>query len=422
MSVPGEGVEPSRAEAHGFLRPARLPIPPSRPGRSRVAARSTRVGLIALLALAVTTCTQDVPPSSDAGVTTIAFLFGGSADDAELVTAPALAGLELAARQAGEARVEIEPVNLGLERSEVMASLRALGEDRGVVAAVVAPWTAPPEGAIELLADHGVPVVTLSWAWGPPREAAGDGLWLSLATGRAHEAVILLTEGADATPDGGTLCVAGDDQATSRELLATVEDLGRAAGTPEVVAAGIVSASDPAVNADAVAARIEDTRCPVLLWVGGATVVTSVLDEISDPPPVVATSRVKSDDGLDVAASGVEVRVVCACADVSLSTDTDRQRFVHDLQAESGSSPGPFAVEAYDVGRLLSEFSGTAGSEDPRASLRTALDGLAEFRGLDGLYRFEPDGSSAPESFEVGAWRAAGSRWLPVGRPGSPSG
>jgi hypothetical protein len=30
--VPGEGVEPSRAEAHGFLRPARLPIPPSRRG------------------------------------------------------------------------------------------------------------------------------------------------------------------------------------------------------------------------------------------------------------------------------------------------------------------------------------------------------------------------------------------------------
>ena len=30
-TVPGEGVEPSRAEAHRFLRPARLPVPPSRP-------------------------------------------------------------------------------------------------------------------------------------------------------------------------------------------------------------------------------------------------------------------------------------------------------------------------------------------------------------------------------------------------------
>ncbi len=33
-AVPGEGVEPSRAEAHGLLRPARLPVPPSRPAPS----------------------------------------------------------------------------------------------------------------------------------------------------------------------------------------------------------------------------------------------------------------------------------------------------------------------------------------------------------------------------------------------------
>ena len=37
--VPGEGIEPSRAEAHGFLRPARLPIPPSRRRVLSLAAR-----------------------------------------------------------------------------------------------------------------------------------------------------------------------------------------------------------------------------------------------------------------------------------------------------------------------------------------------------------------------------------------------
>ena len=36
--VPGEGVEPSRAEAHGILSPARLPVPPSRPGVHRLSA------------------------------------------------------------------------------------------------------------------------------------------------------------------------------------------------------------------------------------------------------------------------------------------------------------------------------------------------------------------------------------------------
>src|SRR5262245_66509724 len=33
--VPGEGVEPSRACAQRFLRPSRLPVPPSRPGEGR---------------------------------------------------------------------------------------------------------------------------------------------------------------------------------------------------------------------------------------------------------------------------------------------------------------------------------------------------------------------------------------------------
>ncbi len=36
-----------------------------------------------------------------------------------------------------------------------MTTLGALGEDRAVVAAVIAPWTAPPAGAIDLLAAHG---------------------------------------------------------------------------------------------------------------------------------------------------------------------------------------------------------------------------------------------------------------------------
>ena len=71
-----------------------------------------------------------------------------------------------------------------------MASLRALGEDRGVVAAVIAPWTAPPAGAIELLAEHGVPVVTLSWAWGPPEEERALAL-LRSPSGHGRRCILL---------------------------------------------------------------------------------------------------------------------------------------------------------------------------------------------------------------------------------------
>ena len=353
-------------------------------------------------------CTEHVSPSHTTGPT-IAFLFDGSPLDAELVTSPALAGLELAAHEAGG--VDIEPVNVGLHLDEVTASLRDLGDDRGVVAAVIAPWTAPPDGAIELLATEGVPVVTLSWAWGPPRE--GDGLWLSLVAGRAREAVMLLS-GANVAPKGVAPCLAGDDDVTSRALLATAEQLGEAAGDPGIRTVGIVQAGRSA-TAEAVADRIDASGCPVLAWIGGADVAASVLPSVPDQPLIVGTSRMKTDDGLELASSETEVSTVCACADVSVSTERTSQRFVHDLQAESGAPPGAFAVEAYDGGRLL--ISLLEGESATRGHVAAGLEDLARFRGLVEGYRFGPDGSRAPESLSAGKWRAAGSRWLPGTAP-----
>ena len=351
-------------------------------------------------------CTEDVSRSSATGPT-IAFLFDGSPSDAELVTSPALAGLELAAHEAGG--FAIEPVNVGLDLEQVTASLRALGDDRGVVAAVIAPWTAAPDGAIELLAAKGIPVVSLSWAWGPPRE--GKGLWVSFAAGRAREAIILLP-GTNASP-GLTLCLAGDDHITSKDLLATAEQLGEAAGNPEIRTVG-TAGTGRAATADAVAARITDSGCSLLDWIGSADVAASVLSSVAHPPSVVGTSRMKTDAGLELVSSGAAVFTVCACADVSLSIDPKSQRFVHDLQAESGSPPGPFAVEAYDAGRLLIGLDGHGAT---RGRIAEGLEDLVRFRGLVDSYSFEPDGSRSPESLRRGVWRAAGSRWL----PGSPS-
>jgi hypothetical protein len=299
-------------------------------------------------------------------------------------------------------------VNVGLGRDEVTASLRALGGDRGVVAVVVAPWTAPPAGAIELLAAEGVPVVTLSWAWGPPEE--GEGLWISFVPDRAREAVILLSAAGGLGSEGSPVCLAGDDHVSSRVLLATAEELGEAVGDPELVMAGIVDASR-AATADAVAARIGDADCRILAWIGGTPAAASVLSSIPEPLPILGTSRMKTDDGLALASFGGPVFTACACADVSLSTEPRWQRFVHDLQAESGAPPGALAVEAYDAGRLMiGSFGGTGGAREAVAS---ALEDLTRFAGLAGTYAFETDGSRAPEPLPPGIWRAAGSRWLP---------
>jgi substrate-binding family protein len=352
-------------------------------------------------------CTGNVSRSA-ATLPTIAFLFDGSPSDAELVTSPALAGLELAAHEAGG--VQIEPVDVGLSLDDVTASLRDLGEDRGVAAAVIAPWTAPPDGAIELLAAAGVPVVTLSWAWGPPRE--GSGLWVSFAADRARDAVILLS-GADVAPDGMAPCLASDDPITSRALFSTAEQLGEAAGDPGIQAVGFVQ-PERAATASAVAARMRDLGCPVLVWIGGADVAASVLSSVPDQPLIVGTSRMKTDDGLELASPETQVFTVCACVDVSLSTDETSQRFVHDLQAESGAPPGPFAVEAYDAGRLLIGLL-EGGATRERAA--TGLEDLTRFRGLAETYRFGSDGTRTPESLSAGLWRAAGSRWLPGTAP-----
>jgi hypothetical protein len=367
--------------------------------------------LVALLALSVPACTEGPPSREDASQPTIAYLFDGSPPDAELVSASALAGVELAAHEAGG--VEIEPVNLGLDRAEVMSTLGSLAEDSAVAAAVIAPWTAPPAGAIDLLAAHGLPVVSLSWAWGPPSE--GDGLWLSLAAGQAREAVLLLST-ADVAPEGATLCLAGDAHLTSRALLATAEELARAAGDPDVAMAGTVAGGDVPIAAP-VADRIEDAGCPVLAWTGGTAGAEAVLSRLpADPALVVGTSRIGTDDGLALATDGRDVITACACVSVNLSLEPEHMRFVHDLQAASGAPPGPYAVEAYDAGRFLLGLVTGAGSADLREVLVAALEEPPEIPGLAGNYRFEPDGSRAPDTIRGEAWRAVGSRWLPVER------
>jgi hypothetical protein len=118
----------------------------------------------------------------------------------------------------------------------------------------------------------------------------------------------------------------------------------------------------------------------------------------------------KTDAGLELTSSGAAIFTVCACADVSLSIDPTSQRFVHDLQAESGSPPGPYAVEAYDAGRLLIGLGGVGAT---RGRVAEGLGDLVRFRGLVDSYAFEPDGSRSPEGLRTGTWQAAGSRWLP---------
>jgi hypothetical protein len=130
-------------------------------------------------------------------------------------------------------------------------------------------------------------------------------------------------------------------------------------------------------------------------------------------PPIIGTSKLKNDEALMVAVEArIQMDTVCGCADVTLTREPSLQRFVHDFQAESAGAPGPFAVEAYDAGRMVLELlqAGTGTREDLAGRMRA----LGRLPGLVRTYRFGSDGSLTSEIESGWWWRASGSRWLPV--------
>jgi hypothetical protein len=127
----------------------------------------------------------------------------------------------------------------------------------------------------------------------------------------------------------------------------------------------------------------------------------------------VATSRVKTEGGLGVGITHPDRRLVtvCGCADVTLTADPALQRFVHDYQAESGGTPGPFAIEAYDAARWL-----LGAADDGRVSLADRVAQAGAVEGLLGTYRIDRGGGLLSGPTSPGSWRASGSRWLPIRR------
>ena len=339
----------------------------------------------------------------------IAFLFDGSWSDSDEVTGPSLAGLRFGVLDTGNPET-IQPLNVGDEGFSEL--LREVAADPAVVGAVVAPWTAPPPGAAEILATAELPVVSLTWAWGPP---AADVPYVRFSPDLLAEADLLVAAGGPAADPTSARCVAGDTHPTSGVLTPAVVGAADRTGV-RVREAGVVD-PERVATAGAVATRLHDLGCRVVLWTGGAEALGLLVDADPDLRTVVATSRVKTEGGIGVGVTHPARRLVavCACADITLTRRPDLQRFIHDYQTESGSAPGPFAIEAYDIGRWL--LGAAAGG---RAGVTARVELAGAVRGLLGTYRVDADGSLLSAPTPVGSWRAFGSRWLPLGGPTSP--
>ena len=129
----------------------------------------------------------------------------------------------------------------------------------------------------------------------------------------------------------------------------------------------------------------------------------------------IGGDRLLDPDFLSTAGPAAEGAVaLCACANVSTSTELAARRFIQDYQSEHGVAPGAFAVEGWDAAHLILRAAGDRGIT--RAQVARSLGGLTTVDGLEGTRRFAADGEPlepGPCSGCIGSRAADGSG--PVG-------
>jgi len=128
----------------------------------------------------------------------------------------------------------------------------------------------------------------------------------------------------------------------------------------------------------------------------------------------IGGDRLLDPDFLSTAGSAAEGAVaLCACANVSTSTELAARRFIQDYQSEHGVAPGAFAVEGWDAAHLILRAAGDRGIT--RALVARSLGGLATLDGLEGTRRFRADGEPLEPRALLRLYRVEGGRWVRAG-------
>ena len=101
--------------------------------------------------------------------------------------------------------------------------------------------------------------------------------------------------------------------------------------------------------------------------------------------------------------------VSCPCVDVTLDLSLASRRFVNAYQSEHGLTPGVYAAEGWDAGRLAAEAI-VEGATD-RAGMRAAIEATTAYQGIAERYTFDAVGELDRQVARLFA--ASGTRWLP---------
>ena len=319
-------------------------------------------------------------------------------------------------------RRELAPTGIGFELVEFDTAgdpeaaaemARAVAADPDFVLAVIAPFWSEPLEVSSILAEAGVPTLSLSpesaspWSSTTPPEGDAAELWRRFVPDRIAETELLGETAAAASGESSQpVCLVTDGSGHASAMASAVD-------TALAHATLVIEGTDPL----GAAATVGSADCALVVHTGFPQAARDFHAAMrgSDPSTGrtidLAGAALKTIVPLlsDGGSAPVVRAVACACADVSLATDLASRTFVNAYQSEHGLAPGVYAVEAWDAGTVVAEAlrSGVSTRADMRERLRpiTSVEGLAE------TYIFDVDGERVDA--RAAMYTAAGTRWIP---------
>ena len=358
-----------------------------------------------LLVIACTAFAACSPTGAgEAPTVRIAFFQDLSVPDHVDLVSPSFLAYDLALqRRLSGFGLEAEVVQLDTagDASLALEMARDVAADPSYALAVVAPFWEEPADVARVLADAGGADDQLV---ARERLAVAG---LAVPAGGARRALAPLR----ARPRSGGRPAGGHRRSTLRRGCGAA---GLPGGRREPVRPGTARpgadrprgwpvASIDAAEPEAAAGAVREAGCPVVVWGGFAPGARSFaralrgsdaargrpVDLAGDAMKTIVPPTSPAGDGVVVGS------VACSCADVSIDLRLSSRRFVNVYQAEHGLSPGVYAAEAWDAGRLTAAASETAGTVVPRCERECARSRSTK-------------GSLAPTpSTTWGSWREA---------------
>ena len=356
--------------------------------------------------------------SGDGVSVKVAFLQDLSIPDHVDLVSPSFLAFNMVVQRKLEGRsvaIEVVQFDTGGDASAATEIAEQVAGDPSFVLAVAAPFWNEPTEVAHILAEAGVPTMSLSptsrspWFASTPPPGVATELWRRFVPDRSAEAS-LLAELADLGSPAGTsrpICLVDDGSRYGRSLAGQVEGEMRGASTS-------IDGTEPVAAADAIAA----VRCPVVVWSGfppGARDLAKAMREagsaLGRPIDLAGDALKTAIPPTSPAGDGPVVgSVACSCVDVSIGLELHSRRFVNAYQSEHGLTPGVFAAEAWDAGRVIADAVASGAAD--RASMRGAFSALSTYDGVARAYVFDGEGELVGAAARL--FVASGTRWLPL--------